>query len=216
MTKEELLHEIAVYAYATSYGKDKCFSTYDIATKTSTRLTVGGVVLGILLLAYQNLNAITALVVTGIIAGVICVYISKYDDKKYLEQALALQEIEKQLKSLYFVAKTSNDDQISHYITQAQNLNDQQQKLALEKHIFGSDWYTHIKMFWTKKINTKWYVDELKLKFFFDKLPFSFFSTCLVICILILLLLISLFIANYLIDQGLALTYLELFKGICK
>jgi hypothetical protein len=93
MTKDELLHEIATYAYATSYGKDKCFSTYDIATKTSTRLTVGGVILGILLLAYQNLNAITALVVTGIIAGVICVYISKYDDKNYLDGALALQEI---------------------------------------------------------------------------------------------------------------------------
>lgn len=30
-------------------------------------------------------------------------------------------------------------------------LNDEQQKLAFEKHIFGSDWYSHIKIFWTKK-----------------------------------------------------------------
>lgn len=216
MTKDELLHEIATYAYATSYGKDKCFSTYDIATKTSTRLTVGGVILGILLLAYQNLNAITALVVTGIIAGVICVYISKYDDKNYLDGALALQEVEKKFKSLYFAVKASNNNQLGLYINQMHQLNDEQQKLAFEKHIFGSDWYTHIKMFWTKKINTQWFTDELKLKFFFDKLPFSFFILCVAICLLSLLLIIGFYIANHLIAKGVAQTYLQIFEGICK
>ena len=216
MTKDELLHEIAVYAYATSYGKDKCFSTYDIATKTSTRLTVAGVVLGILLLAYQNLNAITALVVTGIIAGVICVYISKYDDKKYLDGALALQEIEKKFKNLYYTVNSSNNNNLSSHIHQMHQLNDEQQKLAFEKHIFGSDWYAHIKMFWTKKVNTQWFTDELKLKFFFDKLPFSFFLLCFSICILILLSIVGFYIANHLITNGHAQTYLDVFKGICK
>ncbi|OFW94341.1 MAG: hypothetical protein A3F63_06720 [Pseudomonadales bacterium RIFCSPHIGHO2_12_FULL_40_16] len=216
MTKDELLHEIATYAYATSYGKDKCFATYDIATKTSTRLTVGGVVLGILLLAYQNLNAITALVVTGIIAGVICVYISKYDDKNYLDGALALQEIEKKFKSLYYTVKSCNNNQLSSHIDQMHQLNDEQQKLAFEKHIFGSDWYAHIKIFWTKKINNQWFIKELKLKFFFNKLPISFFVLCLAICILILLLIIGFYIANHLIANGHAQTYLEIFKGICK
>lgn len=216
MTKEELLHEIALCAYSTSYGKDKCFSTYDIATKTSTRLTVGGVVLAILLLAYQNLNAITSLVVTGIIAGVICLYISKYDDKNYLEKALSLQEIEKRLKSLYYEVKSSNTNQLSSFITELSSLNNQQQQLALEKHIFCSDWYTHIKMFWTKKVNNQWFVSELNLKLFFDKLPFSFFFFCLIASFLILLMIIGFFIANHLIEQDHAKTYINFFTGLCK
>ena len=82
--------------------------------------------LGILLLAYQNLNAITALVVTGIIACVICVYISKYDDKNYLDGALALQEIEKKFKSLYYTVKSCNNNQLSSHIDQMHQLNDEQ------------------------------------------------------------------------------------------
>lgn len=116
----------------------------------------------------------------------------------------------------YDVKNTSANQNTSSYEQQWINLDNQQKNLAIEKQIFGSDWYAHIKMFWTKKINTQWYVDELKLKFFFDKLPFSFFSTCLVICILILLIIIGFYLSNYLITQGYAQTYLEIFKGNCK
>jgi hypothetical protein len=95
-------------------------------------------------------------------------------------------------------------------------LNDEQQKLAFEKHIFGSDWYSHIKIFWTKKTNNQWFIKELKLKFFFDKLPISFFILCVAICILMLLLIIGFYIATHLIANGQAQTYLQIFQGVCK
>lgn len=73
-----------------------------------------------------------------------------------------------------------------------------------------------LKCFGQKKINTQWFTEELKLKFFFDKLPFSFFVLCVAICLLILLLIIGFYIANHLIANGLAQTYLQFFEGICK
>ncbi|MEB4799957.1 SLATT domain-containing protein [Acinetobacter soli] len=217
MTKNQLLNEIASSGYSTSYGKDKCYSTYDLANKTITRVGLGLLVLSIFMLGYQNLNGFISLAIAGVVGGVLLMYMEKYNDSKYVTIASQLQDIERDLKQLYYdVQNTSSNQSLSTYEQQWVTLDNQQKNLAIEKQIFGSDWYAHVKMFWTKKINTQWYVDELELKFFFDKLPFSFFSTCLVIFILILLLLIGLFIANYLIDQGLALTYLELFKGICK
>lgn len=217
MTKDQLLNEIAISGYSTSYGKDKSYSTFDLANKSITRVGLGLLVLSIFMLGYQSLNGFVALAIAGVVGGVLLMYMEKYNDAKYLTNASELQSIERDLKQLYFVVKNVSEDiDLSDYEQQWKSLDDYQKQTTIEKQIFGSDWYAHVKMFWTRKIYTKWYVNELSLKLFFDKLPFSFFCVCIFICILILLLIIAFFITNYLIDQGLAITYLQLFKGICK
>ena len=217
MTKDQLLNEIAISGYSTSYGKDKCYSTFDLANKTITRVGLGLLVLSIFMLGYQSLNGFVALAIAGVVGGVLVMYMEKYNDSKYLTTASQLQDIERDLKQLFYdVKNTSSTQNISIYEQQWITLDNHQKNLAIEKQIFGSDWYSHIKMFWTKKINTQWFTDELKLKFFFDKLPFTFFCSCLVIFILILLIFIGFFISNYLIANGYAQTYLELCKGLCK
>ena len=169
------------------------------------------------MLGYQSLNGFVALAIAGVVGGVLVMYMEKYNDSKYLTTASQLQDIERDLKQLFYdVKNTSPTQNISIYEQQWITLDNHQKNLAIEKQIFGSDWYAHIKMFWTKKVNTQWFTDELKLKFFFDKLPFSFFVLCVAICILILLLIIGFYIANHLVANGHAQTYLQIFKGICK
>ncbi|OCZ51821.1 SLATT domain-containing protein [Acinetobacter seifertii] len=216
MTKEQLLHQIANIGYSTSYGRDKCYSTADIAGKTTWRFSIIGIFIALAILAYPILGNYVSigLIATGI--AIVAVYLRQYTDNKYIETAKNLETIERELQTLYFYCKNLSENNLDNAIKTLNKLDKRQKDISIPTQVFGSDWYAHVKMFWTKKINSQWFVDELKLKFFFDKLPFSFFSACILICILTLLLFIGFFIANYLIDQGLVLTYLEIFKGICK
>jgi hypothetical protein len=218
MTKEQLLHQIANIGYSTSYGRDKCYSTADIATKTTWRITILGVFVALLCVLYPILNNISVLAFGVIGLTILGIYLRPYTDNKYIESAQKLERIERQLQNLYFEVKANNETEprLNVYGQKLEDLDDQQKTASISSQVLGSDWYTHVKLFWAKKINSQWFVDELKLKFFFDKLPFSFFCFCLLICILTLLIIIGFFIASHLIEQGQAQTYLEFFKGMCK
>ncbi len=50
MTKEQLLFQIANIGYSTSYGRDKCYATSDIASKGTWRISIFGVYFAILAL----------------------------------------------------------------------------------------------------------------------------------------------------------------------
>ena len=219
MTKDQLLFQIANVGYSTSYGRDKAYATVDISTKTSGRLTFIGTALGIAGLLYPIINTIGIIIFLGIMFGLISFYIKSYVDKKdsYLASASKLQTIERQLQNLFYTVKASTGD-LSSYINQLNDFDTQQKSATIQEQILGSDWYAHVKMFWTKKINSQWFVDELGLKLFFDKLPFSFFVSCLLVMVLILLAIIGFFLAQYLISVDFAKSYIELFLNIsnCK
>lgn len=219
MTKDQLLFQIANVGYSTSYGRDKAYATVDISTKTSGRLGFIGIALAIAALLYPIINTIGIAVFLGIMFGVIPMYIKLYTDKKdnYLAAASKLQDIERQLQNLFYTVKASTGD-LSSYINQLNDFDTQQKSATIQEQILGSDWYAHVKMFWTKKINSQWFVDELGLKLFFDKLPFSFFVSCLLVMVLILLAIIGFFLAQYLISVDFAKSYIELFLNIsnCK
>lgn len=216
MTKEHLLYQIANIGYSVSYGRDKCYATADIAGKTTWRFSIIGIFIGLAILAYPFLGNYVSigLIASGI--AIVAVYLRQYTDNKYIETAKELELIERELQTLYFQAQNQDENNLENVIKILKNIDKKQKFVSLPTQVFGSDWYAHVKLFWTKKINSQWFVDELKLKLFFDKLPFSFFCSCLIICILILLIIIGFFVANYLINHGDAQTYLELFKGICK
>lgn len=215
MTKDQLLFQIANVGYSTTYGRDKAYATVDISTKTSGRLGFIGVALTIAALLYPIINTFAIIVFLGIMFGVIPMYIKSYTDKKdsYLASASKLQAIERQLQNLFYTVKASTGD-LSSYISQLNDLDTEQKSASIQEQILGSDWYAHVKMFWTKKINSQWFVDELKLKLFFDKLPFSFFVSCLLIAVLFLLIIIGFFLAQYLISMGYAKSFFELLCSV--
>jgi len=216
MTKDQLLYQIANIGYSVSYGRDKCYATADIAGKTTWRFSIIGVFVGLAVLAYPFLGNYVSigLIATGI--AIVALYLRQYTDSKYIETAKNLESIERELQNLYFLTKKLDDNSLDASIKSLNKLDKKQKDTSIPTQVFGSDWYAHVKMFWTKKINSQWYVNELKLKLFFDKLPFSFFVLSIAICILILLIIVGYFIANYLITNGYSQTYLEIFKGICK
>lgn len=216
MTKEQLLYQIANIGYSTSYGRDKCYSTADIAGKTTWRFSIIGIFIALAILAYPFLGNYVSIGLIAIGIAIVALYLRQYTDNKYIETAKKLESIERELQNLYFQSKNLNENNLDNAIKALNKLDKRQKDISIPSQVFGSDWYAHVKMFWTKKINSHWYVDELKLKFFFDKLPFSFFCSCIVICIFTLLIIIGFFIANHIIENGQAMTYLGFFKGFCK
>ncbi len=215
MTKEQLLFQIANIGYWTSYGRDKCYATSDIASKGTWRISIFGVYFAILAILFPILNTVSTIAFLVIGFAVLSLYLRCYTDEKYINAAIKLQAIERKLQNLYFNVKASDSD-LSQYENELKKLDNQQKDIAISSQVLGSDLYAHIKIFWAKKINSQWFVDELKLKFFFDKLPFSFFLLCLLIIILLICLLIALFISNHLIEIGYATSLIDLVSKVCK
>lgn len=218
MTKEQLLRQIANIGYSTSYGRDKSYSSSDIASKTTWRVTILGALFALLCALYPVLNTISLLGFGILAITILGIYLRPYTDNRYPESAQKLEKIERKLQNLYFDLKADESESINldSYQEQLNQLDEEQKNASISTQVLGSDWYAHAKLFWGKKINSQWFVDELKLKLFFDKLPLSFFCICLGGCILALLIIIGFFIADHLITQGEAKSYLDFFTGICK
>ncbi|OXL26850.1 SLATT domain-containing protein [Psychrobacter sp. DAB_AL32B] len=215
MTKEQLLHEIANIGYSTSYGRDKSYSTADISEKTSSRI---GIILAIAAISsafYPFVNSIAVIAFTLASIAYVPLYLRQYQDKKYIQSAQNLEQLELKLKDLYYKVKSSEDDDISNFINELRTLDLEQKNQAISTQVFGSDWYAHLKIFWTKKVNSQWFVNELGLKLFFDKLPFSFFLCCIIFILIIFLSITAYFIANLVVANGQATSILALLKGIC-
>lgn len=215
MTKEQLLFQIANTGYSTSYGRDKSYSTADIAGKTTWRVSIFTLLVVMLGLLYPFINTVNLLTFGIISISVIAIYIRTYTDNRYIESAVELQSIERELQSLYFEVKASIDNDFTQFIERLNELDDKQKRAAINTQILGSDWYAHLKMFWTKKINSKWFVDELGLKLFFDKLPFSFFLYCLIIIVLTFLTITAYFLADSLVKNGQATSIFYFINGLC-
>ncbi|MEJ6067420.1 SLATT domain-containing protein [Psychrobacter sp. 16-Bac2893] len=215
MTKEQLLHEIANIGYSTSYGRDKSYSTADISEKTSSRI---GIILAIAAISsafYPFVNNIAVIAFTLASIAYVPLYLRQYQDKKYIQSAQNLEQLELKLKDLYYKVKLSEDDDLSNFINELRTLDLEQKNQAISTQVFGSDWYAHLKIFWTKKVNSQWFVNELGLKLFFDKLPFSFFLCCIIFILIVFLSITAYFIANLLVANGQATSILALLRGIC-
>lgn len=215
MTKEQLLHEIANIGYSTSYGRDKSYSTADISEKTSSRI---GIILAIAAISsafYPFVNNIAVIAFTLASIAYVPLYLRQYQDKKYIQSAQNLEQLELKLKDLYYKVKLNEDDDLSNFINELRTLDLEQKNQAISTQVFGSDWYAHLKIFWTKKVNSQWFVNELGLKLFFDKLPFSFFLCCIIFILIVFLSITAYFIASLLVANGQATSILALLRGIC-
>ena len=216
MTKEQLLYQIANVGYLTSYGRDKSYSTVDITSKTSSRLAFIGALISILAVVYPIISKTQFIVFTLIAFSVLGIYISKYTDHdKYITSAKELENIERELQLLYYEVKNQSDDaNLEIFIEKLKSLDRKQKDSCIDRQIFGSDLYAHQKTFWNKKINSKWFVNELKLKLI-DKLPLSFFLCVFAFLSIVFLGFITFFLAYHLVESGYAISIINFIKGIC-
>lgn len=216
MTKEQLLYQIANIGYLASYGRDKSYSTLDITSKTSARFGVIGALILLFGLIYPVISKAQFIIALGATLTVLILYISKYTEHaQYIESAKKLESIERELQMLYFEVKgQDNDADLTQFTKKLNNLDKKQKEASVGKQIFGSDLYAHQKIFWNKKVNSKWFVDELKLKLI-DKLPLSFFLCVLTFLSIIFLGFLTFFLAHHLVESGYTTSIINLFRKIC-
>lgn len=122
MTKEQLLFQIANTGYSTSYGRDKSYSTADIAGKTTWRVSIITLLMAMLGLLYPFINRIGLLAFGVVSISIVAIYIRAYTDNRYIDSAIELQSIERELQSLYFEVKASIDSDFTQFIERLNEL----------------------------------------------------------------------------------------------
>ncbi len=191
----DLLDQVANAGYSTAYGRDKCYSTHDIVHKTNARLGLVGFCIILITLVYPIFGQVPALVLAVALISFLPYYLNKYSTDAYLTAAKKLEEIERNLQSLYFNIKNDPNFDLNKAKNDLKALNKAQSNTAINSHIFGSDLYAHIKIFWTKRTNARWFINQLQLSIF-DKIPFSAVVILTVIFFTILGSILAIFIVK--------------------
>jgi hypothetical protein len=198
---EDFLNQIANAGYSTAYGRDKCYSTYDIVHKTTSRLGIFGFCLALVIVVYPVLGKAPSIVLASLLIGAVPYYLNKYSTDQYLSAAKKLEAIERELQSFYVTIKNSPNFDFDQATKKLNKLNKAQSDSAMNSHIFGSDLYAHIKVFWTKKTNSRWFINQLNLSFT-DKVPFSTVVLLLFIFLLMVASILAVFIIKTKVFQS--------------
>lgn len=181
MNKPDLLKSIAEKGYDVGFGAKKHFATYDIIEKAPGLISFSSMAFGILALAVKGLSTelISAIF---IVLGVVGLYISLYDHKKatYEQSGVALTKLYNELKALYLKVKNIEEESdFSELHKELSEIENRYYPACISKQILFSNWYAHYKFYWEHQI--EWVNEQLKFKFFRDKIPLSLWLTILVI-----------------------------------
>jgi len=173
MTKNDLLRHIAQTGYNVGYGAKKHFATYDIASKAPGTIgfctfTVGVVFLLLDFAAKKYFSA------ACIILGALGMRITMWDHKRdmYDEVGRKLTGVFNEVKALYYNVKASESVDLAPFEAQLAKLQEGYSEMGLSNQMLFSDWYAHYKFFWQQQID--WMDEQIKFRFFRDKLPLSF------------------------------------------
>ncbi|MEW6184318.1 MAG: SLATT domain-containing protein [Thermodesulfobacteriota bacterium] len=187
MNKNELLLKIADTAYNVGFGAKKHFATYDIVEKASgwigfISMSAGIFALFIDILAIKHISAIL------IVLGISGLLINSYGETKqnYEKKGVLLTQIFNELKSLFFVVKSSEKINFSEEIEKLSEIEKRYYSNCESKQIFFSDWYAHYKFFWQHQID--WIDEQKHFRFWRDKVPLSFVVFCFLVIVGILAL----------------------------
>jgi len=197
MTKDELLKCIAETGYNVGFGAKKHFGTYDLVEKIPGFISFFSMAFGVYALVFDDLST-KFLSASFIVLGIIGLYISLYDSKKYEYESSGkkLTKIYNDLAKLYRRAKSSSEDEIESIVSQLSALEDDYYSSCQSKQILFSDWYAHYKFFWQHQID--WVDEQKKFSFLRDKIPLTFSLTLVAVLV------------------GLAIWWLELVHALCK
>jgi len=173
MKKDNFLKLIAESAYNVGFGAKTHFATFDIVEKVPGLIGFLSMAVGIFALFIDELST-KQMSATFIILGIVGLYISFYDSKKnaYDEAGSNLTQVFNELKELYFLVKSSSDDEIQHHLERFREIEKRFYAKCISKQIIFSGWYAHYKFFWQHQIG--WIDEQLNFKFWRDKVPLSF------------------------------------------
>ncbi len=184
MNKDDLLKHITETAYNVGFGAKKHFATYDIVAKAPGLISFFSLAFGIYALIIDSLG-IKFFSATLIILGVIGLYISFYDSKKfeYAEKGQQLTDLFNDLKRLYGAVKAAPEVTEEH-LNKLEVIEQAYTKVSSFQQIMFSNWYAHYKFFWEQQIG--WLEEQKTFCFLRDKLPLSlslFLITLLVLAV---------------------------------
>lgn len=173
MTQDGLLKLIAESGYNIGYAAKKHLATFDIVEKVPGWIGLVSFAVGLLALYEPNFEQ--KHVSAGfLIIGVASLFINFYqnDKDKYAKAGGNLTGKFHELRVLYQEVKsqTSATD-MTPFLAAHKQIQDEALELGLSKQIFMSDWYAHYKFFWQMQIG--WIDEQLKFRFFRDKVPLS-------------------------------------------
>ena len=172
VTKEEAKKRIADIAYATLFEAKQHFATYDIMNAFPTIVAVVSLIISIILLGYPEYEC-RSLGTGLLIFSVLSLYIEKGAKEKevYNQTAKSLNKIYKGLKALYLEIDESN---IKESLDKLKSIDNELEDICHSNHIpLLTIWLAHYNMFLVSRENSKWFVNELGLSLWKDKIPES-------------------------------------------
>ncbi|WIE47493.1 SLATT domain-containing protein [Pseudomonas sp. GM17] len=172
MNKDALLKAIAEQGYNVGIGCKKHWATLDIVDKLPGFIGFVSMAVGIFALVIDELSAKIPSAIM-LVFGICALYISYYDHKKadYEAAAQKLTELLDELRDFYREVQAFTTPPTSIQIDRLQEIRKIYYKTCLSKQILFSDWYAHYKFFWQHQIS--WMDEQLKFRFFRDKIPLS-------------------------------------------
>jgi len=183
MTKEKLLHTIAVNGYNVGFGAKKNFASHDIIAKLPSWIGFVTLAIGILQLGYSALGNNKELSAVLILVSVASLYISIYNSSsdKFEKEGIRCTQLFNQLRDLYFVVQSQNKNNYTQEKEMLDKIMADFYSETISKQVFLSQWYAHFKFYYEMQID--WIDEQLKFKFFKDKFPNSLKSFILIIII---------------------------------
>ncbi len=192
MHKNDLLKIIAQTAYNVWFWAKKHFATFDIIEKTPWWLSIISFIFAVLALYIPSISDNKNLAFLLICIWVSSLYIWFYTHQKeqYEKVWKKLTQLFNDLRVLYYEVKNSQNMDFSLELQRIKDIENEYYANSISKQIFASDWYAHYKFFWQHQID--WIDEQLKFKFFKDKIPLS-------IIIIFFVLIISLLYVSWII-----------------
>ncbi len=174
MNRSILKKDIAELAYNVTYGANRHFATFDIVSRLPAWIGFASLAFGIVGLAFKVTTNLTSVVF--ILLSIAALFITMYEPKKsdYERRGVQLTKLSGNLLSLYRKAETDEPDVLKEVNQKFLELKDAYYSDGgnIGQQILFSDVLAHYKMFGVKKQQSQWFVDELNLTLFRDKIPF--------------------------------------------
>lgn len=176
MKKDLFLKQLAESGYNVIYGAKKHFATYDIVVKKPGWIAFIILTIGIWQLYKPNFLYNTEVSLVLIIASIVALIISQYNNEKenYREVGNQLLQIHNELREIYYQIKSSEQEVVkndSDVSIRVKELLREYYRINISKQIFLSDWLAHYKLFFQSQFE---WIDEQKNFTWKDKIPLSF------------------------------------------
>jgi hypothetical protein len=191
MTKNNFLRTIATKGYDIGFGAKKNFASFDIINKLPSWTGFLSLLIGIIQIAYENISFNKELSILLILVGIAILYLDVFKNKaeEFEKEGVRLTQIFNKMRDLYLKVKSDSNFAYSNFEVEYQNLLNDFYSNTVSKQVFLAHWYAHFKFFYEMQID--WVDEQLKFKFFKDKIPNSLKTIFFLIIIILTILLIN-------------------------